>query len=81
VSEAMDRLSFSPWHTTQDHRPLGNIMRARRVAYIASSALRGHSPEPDTPTSLKAPETPTTGITWSPAFAPDPRSSILERPR
>ena len=46
VSEAVDRLSFSPWHTTEDHRPLGNIMRARRVAYVASSALRGHSPEP-----------------------------------
>ena len=46
VSEAVDRLSFSPWHTTEDHRPLGNVMRARRVAYLASSTLRGHSPEP-----------------------------------
>jgi hypothetical protein len=46
LSEAVDRLSFSPWHATEDHRPLGNVMRARRVAYGASSALRGHSPEP-----------------------------------
>ena len=46
LSEAVDRLSFSPWHATEDHRPLGNVMRARRVAYLASSALRGHSPEP-----------------------------------
>jgi hypothetical protein len=46
LSQAVDRLSFSPWHTTQDHRPLGNVMRARRVAYQVSSALRGHSPEP-----------------------------------
>jgi hypothetical protein len=46
VSEAVDRLSFSPWHATENHRPLGNVMRARRVAYEASSALRGHSPEP-----------------------------------
>ena len=46
LSEAIDRLSFSPWHTTEDHRPLGSIMRARRVAYAASAALRGHSPEP-----------------------------------
>jgi hypothetical protein len=46
ISEAIDKLSFSPWHTTEDHRPLGNVMRARRVAYAASSALRGHDPEP-----------------------------------
>ncbi|RWB04819.1 hypothetical protein [Mesorhizobium sp.] len=46
ISEEVDRLSFSPWHATEDHRPLGNIMRARRVAYEASSALRHHSPEP-----------------------------------
>lgn len=46
LSEALDQLSFSPWHATEDHRPLGNVMRARRVAYAASSALRGHSPEP-----------------------------------
>jgi len=46
LSQAVDRLSFSPWHTTEDHRPLGNVMRARRVAYRESSALRGHSPEP-----------------------------------
>lgn len=42
----VNKLSFSPWHTTEDHRPLGNVMRARRVAYEASSAFRGHEPEP-----------------------------------
>jgi hypothetical protein len=42
----VEKLSFSPWHTTEDHRPLGNVMRARRVAYEASSAFRGHEPEP-----------------------------------
>ena len=46
LSEAVNQLSFSPWHATDDHRPLGNVMRARRVVYEASSALRGHSPEP-----------------------------------
>jgi hypothetical protein len=46
LSEAVERLSFTPWHTIDDHRPLGNVMRARRVAYQASSTLRGHSPEP-----------------------------------
>jgi hypothetical protein len=46
LSEAVDRLSFNPWHATEDHRPLGNVMRARRVAYQASSASRKNSPEP-----------------------------------
>lgn len=45
-SEKIDRLSFSPWHATEDHRPLGNVMRARRVAYEASAAHRGHAVEP-----------------------------------
>jgi hypothetical protein len=45
-SELVNGLSFSPWHATEDHRPLGNVMRARRVAYEASSHLRKHSPEP-----------------------------------
>jgi hypothetical protein len=45
-SGKMDKLSFSPWHTTEDHRPLGNVMRARRVAYEASAGLRHHDPEP-----------------------------------
>jgi hypothetical protein len=46
LSEAIDHLSFTPWHTTEDHRPLGNVMRARKVAYQMSSSLRGHRPEP-----------------------------------
>jgi hypothetical protein len=45
-SRKIDKLSFSPWHATEDHRPLGNVMRARRVAYEASAGLRDHSPEP-----------------------------------
>ena len=45
-SEKIDRLSFSPWHATEDHRPLGNVMRARRVAYEKSAELRQHAPEP-----------------------------------
>lgn len=46
LSDKIDKLSFSPWHATEDHQPLGNVMRARRVAYEASAALRRHSPEP-----------------------------------
>jgi hypothetical protein len=45
-SEAVNRLSFSPWHATEDHRPLGNVMRARRVAYEVSSKFRTHDSEP-----------------------------------
>jgi len=33
-------LSFNPWHAMADHQPLGNVMRARRKAYAASSKYR-----------------------------------------
>ena len=33
-------LSFDPWHALEAHRPLGNIMRARKLAYAASSHFR-----------------------------------------
>lgn len=46
LSRKVDALSFSPWHAVEDHRPLGNIMRARRVAYEMSSRLRDVRPEP-----------------------------------
>ncbi|MEV6954846.1 peroxidase family protein [Streptomyces sp. NPDC051183] len=39
----VDLLAFNPWHTTDDFRPLGNLNRARKLAYEASSAHRlGH---------------------------------------
>jgi hypothetical protein len=37
---ADDVLSFSPWHALEAHRPLGSIMRSRRVAYARSSDFR-----------------------------------------
>jgi hypothetical protein len=37
---ADDVLSFSPWHALEAHRPLGSIMRSRRVAYRRSSDFR-----------------------------------------
>jgi hypothetical protein len=46
LSEAVNRLSFTPWHATEDHRPLGNVMRARKIAYQVSSDFRHHVPEP-----------------------------------
>jgi hypothetical protein len=35
-----DETSFSPWHGVAAHRPLGAIMRARKLAYADSSELR-----------------------------------------
>lgn len=39
-------LTFSPWHTLPEHRPLGNIMRARLPVYVKSATTRGGAPEP-----------------------------------
>jgi hypothetical protein len=36
----IDQLTFDPWNTTDQFRPLGNLNRARRAAYEASSAHR-----------------------------------------
>lgn len=35
-----EQLSFTPWHALPEHRPLGAINRARRVAYDAISKYR-----------------------------------------
>jgi hypothetical protein len=40
AEERVDRLAFSPWHTTDDFRPLGHINRARKAVYLASAAHR-----------------------------------------
>jgi hypothetical protein len=34
------RLSYNPWHTIAEHRPLGNQSRARRRMYLTLSTLR-----------------------------------------
>jgi len=46
ISELVNQLSFDPWHASEDHRPLGAIMRARRVAYAPSVIGRKALPEP-----------------------------------
>jgi hypothetical protein len=38
--------SFNPWHAISEHRPLGNIQRARRVIYQASAKHRGREMDP-----------------------------------
>ncbi|MGC4095170.1 MAG: hypothetical protein QM756_46075 [Polyangiaceae bacterium] len=42
----VEKLSFDPWHAIEAHRPLGAVMRARRIAYGASVIARSASPEP-----------------------------------
>jgi hypothetical protein len=46
VREVVEQLSFDPWHARSDLRPLGNIMRARNVAYRASTQARNAASEP-----------------------------------
>ena len=38
-------LLWNPWHAPVEHRPLGSLMRARRVVYPASGAHRGATHE------------------------------------
>jgi hypothetical protein len=47
-SRAVDAgLAFSPWHGTEDHLPLGSVMRARKAAYEASARFRAeHNAQP-----------------------------------
>ncbi|MBC7395113.1 MAG: catalase family protein [Variovorax sp.] len=39
--EIDDGMAFNPWHALAAHQPLGGVMRARKVAYAASSQFRG----------------------------------------
>jgi hypothetical protein len=38
--EYAEHISFAPWHALPEHRPLGGLNRARRVAYETISKLR-----------------------------------------
>ena len=35
-----EMLAFNPWHSLEAHRPLGNVMRARKKAYLMASTFR-----------------------------------------
>ncbi|MEO8702744.1 MAG: hypothetical protein ABI867_22055 [Kofleriaceae bacterium] len=48
VDGVVDNLAFDPWHAREDLRPLGNIMRARNVAYRVSTQARKAGSEPRT---------------------------------
>ena len=38
-----DHLQFNPWHSLAAHQPLGQIMRARKVAYAAAKTQRSRN--------------------------------------
>ena len=46
LTEIVDQLSFFPWHGLRAHQPLGNVMRARRLAYPKSAEIRTFLAEP-----------------------------------
>ena len=46
VQALVETLSFDPWHALVEHRPLGQLMRARNHAYRLSTQERGVAPEP-----------------------------------
>jgi hypothetical protein len=49
-ARVIDAMAFNPWNTTEEFRPLGNLNRARKAAYDASSAHRlGYRWETTTP--------------------------------
>jgi len=52
IAALVNELSFDPWHASEGHRPLGAIMRARRVAYAPSVIGRKALPEPRSVLSL-----------------------------
>jgi hypothetical protein len=47
LAALVETLSFDPWHALVEHKPLGNMMRARKHAYFASTRGRGAVAEPD----------------------------------
>jgi hypothetical protein len=52
IATLVESLSFDPWHSIAEHRPLGAIMRARAVAYKSSVLGRSAGPEPKAVISL-----------------------------
>lgn len=47
LRDFIETLSFDPWHALTQFRPLGNMMRARDVAYRHSTQARQAAREPD----------------------------------
>ena len=41
--ESVEAMSFNPWHSLEDHRPLGGLNRLRKELYRANAKLRRES--------------------------------------
>jgi hypothetical protein len=41
LQDKVEAAAFDPWSALMDHRPLGDVMRARKVVYFASQKTRG----------------------------------------
>jgi len=44
LAAEIEKMAFNPWNCTEDFRPLGSIMRARKDVYAASASHRGACP-------------------------------------
>jgi hypothetical protein len=47
LAARIQKLSFDPWHALVEHRPLGGMMRARKITYFASAKERAAEAEPE----------------------------------
>ncbi len=50
--EFCENLSFSPWNSLNDHRPIGELNRIRKEVYQASSNYRHKNNKAEIPTNL-----------------------------
>jgi catalase len=60
-----ENLSYTPWHSLPEHRPLGGVNRARKMVYAFISTFRhekNHAPRRE-PTSWEIPESSPDGVT------------------
>lgn len=46
LAKEIEGMSFDPWHATEDFRPLGEMMRARKAAYKVSAIARKAALDP-----------------------------------
>lgn len=44
LADAVEAATFDPWQALVEHRPLGEVMRSRKVAYLASAKARAAAP-------------------------------------
>ncbi|MFD8460552.1 peroxidase family protein [Streptomyces antimycoticus] len=79
AARRVEPLTFNPWHTTEEFRPLGNLNRARKAAYEVAAAhrlgLRLPATEPGPTAEPGATAEP--GPTAEPGATAEPRPTAL----